>query len=333
MNTPATHRVSMLEAMLLIRAYEEALAAPRARRRRPAPARRSARRPPPSASSARSSRDDRILTNHRSAGPPARARRRPRPHDRRGDGPRDRLLQGQERHRSTSRSRSSASSSPRRSSAASCRSRPASRCRRRCAGRAGAIAAVLLRRRRRVRGHLPRVAQPRRAWQLPVLFVCENNQWQAYVRAARDDAGRPRRDAWRRPTACAARDGRRQRRRGRARRGARGRDTIRATAASRSCSRSYTYRLRGHFEPDDQALRRPGASSRAGAQRDPIAGAAQRLLDAKACSTRGRARRACGSASTRPIAAGRDVRRATSPWPDARELADRRLRLRSTPSR
>ena len=112
-------------------------------------------------------------------------------------------------------------------------------------------------------------------WKLPLLFVCENNQWQAYVRAARDDAAtdaatrRGRIAAWARPRpADAVVDGNDVEAVHAAARDAAA--SIRARRQAVLPRDSYTYRQRGHFEPDDQAYVDPAELAR-WKPRDPIA--------------------------------------------------------------
>ena len=112
-------------------------------------------------------------------------------------------------------------------------------------------------------------------WQLPVLFVCENNQWQAYVHR-RETMPEEAIASWARghglPTQSldgndveavhvAARE---------------------AVSAIRTDGRPrflelVTYRQRGHFEPDDQAYVDP-AELAAWMERDPIRRQRERLL-------------------------------------------------------
>ena len=113
-------------------------------------------------------------------------------------------------------------------------------------------------------------------WQLPVLYVCENNQWQAYV---------PRRETMltdRIATRAAAY-------------GIEG-ETVdgndveavheaarRAIAKIRETRKpflleTYTYRMRGHFEPDDQAYVDP-AELAVWRGKDPIEGLRKSLLE------------------------------------------------------
>jgi acetoin:2,6-dichlorophenolindophenol oxidoreductase subunit alpha len=114
-------------------------------------------------------------------------------------------------------------------------------------------------------------------WQLPLLYVCENNQWQAFVR--RDETM---------PVAHVAQwvQGH-----GIGWKVVDGNDVeavfsaaAEAAAFIRSTGRPYfleltTYRQRGHFEPDDQSYVDPAELARWRA-RDPIALQSQRLMDA-----------------------------------------------------
>jgi pyruvate dehydrogenase E1 component alpha subunit len=112
-------------------------------------------------------------------------------------------------------------------------------------------------------------------WELPLLFVCENNQWQAFVARRETMPGEHVAD-WVAGHGIAARvvDGNDV-------------DAVHAAAcdavaAIRADSRPRlleltTYRQRGHYEPDDQAY--VDADERARwLQRDPIATATRRLL-------------------------------------------------------
>jgi TPP-dependent pyruvate/acetoin dehydrogenase alpha subunit len=112
-------------------------------------------------------------------------------------------------------------------------------------------------------------------WELPLLFVCENNQWQAFVHRREtmpDEAiaqwaqghGLPTRtvdgndvEAVREAAVHAARE-------------------IRATGRPRFLE-LVTYRQRGHFEPDDQAYVDP-VELQSWVERDPIRMQRERLL-------------------------------------------------------
>jgi pyruvate dehydrogenase E1 component alpha subunit len=112
-------------------------------------------------------------------------------------------------------------------------------------------------------------------WNLPILYVCENNQWQAYVR--------------RKETMLVDHIADRAAGYGIEGRTVDGNDVdavyaaaTEAAAAIRRTKRpflleTYTYRQRGHFEPDDQAYVDPAelASWKA---RDPIATYRRRLI-------------------------------------------------------
>lgn len=113
-------------------------------------------------------------------------------------------------------------------------------------------------------------------WNLPILYVCENNQWQAYVR--------------RKETMLVDHISDRAAGYGIEGRTVDGNDVeavhaaaAEAIAAVRRTKRpflleTYTYRLRGHFEPDDQSYVDPAelASWKA---RDPIATLRRRLVE------------------------------------------------------
>ena len=116
-------------------------------------------------------------------------------------------------------------------------------------------------------------------WNLPVLYVCENNQWQAFVHR-RETMHTDRIAAWgeRYGIETATVDGNDLER-------------VRSAAAEaaahvRAHARPFllecsTYRLRGHFEPDDQAYVDP-AELAAWRAKDPIARTKERLLRAGA---------------------------------------------------
>jgi pyruvate dehydrogenase E1 component alpha subunit len=118
-------------------------------------------------------------------------------------------------------------------------------------------------------------------WHLPVLYVCENNQWQAFVH--------------RREAMAAARVADHATAYGIEARTVDGNDVVAVHAAAREAAAMVrrtrepvlleveTYRLRGHFEPDDQAYVDPGELAH-WQSRDPVRLLEQRLLDSKAVS-------------------------------------------------
>jgi pyruvate dehydrogenase E1 component alpha subunit len=114
-------------------------------------------------------------------------------------------------------------------------------------------------------------------WQLPVLYVCENNQWQAYVR--RDETmpiEHIRTWAAAHGVESVTVDGNDVEAVHAAAR--------KAVAAIRATGRPYfleldTYRLRGHFEPDDQGYV-DAAELEARRARDPIRVTSERLIAA-----------------------------------------------------
>jgi TPP-dependent pyruvate/acetoin dehydrogenase alpha subunit len=151
-------------------------------------------------------------------------------------------------------------------------------------------------------------------WQLPLLFVCENNQWQAYVR--RDETMPVEHVAdWVRGHRIAVKT-------------VDGNDidvvhaaASEAVAAIRATGRPYflelvTYRQRGHFEPDDQAYVDAGELA-AWKRRDPIALASARLVaegvlgHGEAAHLQQRVDATIGAALSFAQ---------NSPWPDLREL-------------
>jgi TPP-dependent pyruvate/acetoin dehydrogenase alpha subunit len=151
-------------------------------------------------------------------------------------------------------------------------------------------------------------------WQLPVLYVCENNQWQAYVR--RDETMPVTNIAdWVRGHGLPVRT-------------VDGNDVElvhaaarEAVAAIRESGRPFfleltTYRLRGHFEPDDQAYVDAGELA-AWKDRDPVQLMTQRLLDEGVVASgelaQLRQRVAATIAAAAAFAEG-------SAWPDPREL-------------
>jgi TPP-dependent pyruvate/acetoin dehydrogenase alpha subunit len=113
-------------------------------------------------------------------------------------------------------------------------------------------------------------------WSLPVLYVCENNQWQAFVA--------------RRETMLAERIAPRAAAYGVESKTVDGNDVDAVSAAAREAAayvrekrkpfllETYTYRMRGHYEPDDQAYV-DAAEIAHWRTRDPIETAKTRLLD------------------------------------------------------
>jgi len=113
-------------------------------------------------------------------------------------------------------------------------------------------------------------------WQLPILYVCENNQWQAFVHRRETMTG-DHVSTWAGGYGIPSRtvDGNDV-------------DQVHAAAleaanAVRSSGRPYlletwTYRLRGHFEPDDQSYVEPQELAE-WRRRDPIAAQQARLLE------------------------------------------------------
>jgi TPP-dependent pyruvate/acetoin dehydrogenase alpha subunit len=112
-------------------------------------------------------------------------------------------------------------------------------------------------------------------WNLPVLYVCENNQWQAYVRR-RETMLTDHIAEWAKPYGMATRT-------------VDGNDVVAVSIAAQEAVErvrttrkpflleTYTYRTRGHMEPDDQSYMDP-AELASWKQRDPIALLEQRLL-------------------------------------------------------
>jgi pyruvate dehydrogenase E1 component alpha subunit len=151
-------------------------------------------------------------------------------------------------------------------------------------------------------------------WQLPLLFVCENNQWQAYVR--RDETMPVEHVAeWVRGHRVDART-------------VDGNDVESVHAAASEAVAAIragggprfleltTYRQRGHFEPDDQAYVDAGELAR-WKRRDPIALQRERLRAAGVVAAGELA------ALEQRVAATVDAALAfarASAWPDPREL-------------
>lgn len=113
-------------------------------------------------------------------------------------------------------------------------------------------------------------------WELPVLFVCENNQWQAFVHRTETMLVNHVSE-WARPYGLPAVT-------------VDGNDVEAVNAAAREAVayvrknrkpyflENYTYRLRGHFEPDDQAYVNKDELA-AWKQKDPIATLEARLVE------------------------------------------------------
>lgn len=151
-------------------------------------------------------------------------------------------------------------------------------------------------------------------WQLPVLYVCENNQWQAFVR--RDETMPIEHIAdWVSGHGIEART-------------VDGNDVeavhaaaIEAVDAIRSTGKPCfieltTYRQRGHFEPDDQAYVDP-AELASWKTRDPVALMSARLLK-QGVVTPGELAHLQQRVDTTVAAALAFAQ--SSPWPDLREL-------------
>jgi len=113
-------------------------------------------------------------------------------------------------------------------------------------------------------------------WNLPILYVCENNQWQAYVHR-KETMLTDYVSQWVLPYGMPART-------------VDGNDVQAVSAAAREAVdyvrtqrkpyflETYTYRLRGHMEPDDQAYVDPSELA-SWKRKDPIATLEARLLD------------------------------------------------------
>ncbi|MCZ7560112.1 MAG: thiamine pyrophosphate-dependent dehydrogenase E1 component subunit alpha [Burkholderiaceae bacterium] len=151
-------------------------------------------------------------------------------------------------------------------------------------------------------------------WRLPILYVCENNQWQAFVRR---DETMPIEHirTWAAAHAVESET-------------VDGNDVEavhvaarKAVAAIRATGRPHfleleTYRMRGHFEPDDQAYVDP-AELAAWRARDPIELAGQRLVAAGAAGRDelDRMRQRVDAAIEAAVLFANG-----SAWPDPREL-------------
>ena len=192
-------------------------------------------------------------------------------------------------------------------------------------GEAGAITAVFFGDGAACEGIFHEALNLAVTWALPLLFVCENNQWQAFVaRRETMPPDPPRADtltggriaAWAagHAIATAVVDGN---------------DVEAVHAAALEAAQQIrggggprflelvTYRQRGHFEPDDQGYVDP-AERAAWLAKDPIGRAADRLLAEKVIGPAELAHFRDRAAAT--IAASLQFAE-SSPWPDARELA------------
>jgi len=151
-------------------------------------------------------------------------------------------------------------------------------------------------------------------WQLPILYVCENNQWQAFVHR-RETMVADHISSWAAPygMASATVDGNDV-------------EQVRAVALEavdsiRSTGRpflleTYTYRLRGHFEPDDQAYVDPQELT-TWRGRDPLLRMKTRLLESGRMNAE--ALEAMETAARQRIDAAVDFA-ADSPFPELAEL-------------
>ena len=151
-------------------------------------------------------------------------------------------------------------------------------------------------------------------WKLPILYVCENNQWQAYVHRKETMLG-DRISEW------AAKYGMEGLT-------VDGNDVeavhAAATQAIASIRRTgkpflletYTYRLRGHYEPDDQSYVDPAELS-AWRAKDPIDRLRAKLLTSGTLSETGlqQMRQRVAAAIEQAVAFA-----AASPFPDTAEL-------------
>ncbi|MFC7516929.1 thiamine pyrophosphate-dependent dehydrogenase E1 component subunit alpha [Herbaspirillum sp. GCM10030257] len=151
-------------------------------------------------------------------------------------------------------------------------------------------------------------------WNLPILYVCENNQWQAYVHRTETMVG-DHVSEWAKAYGMESRtvDG----------------NDVEAVyqATQEAITRihqtgkpflleTYTYRLRGHFEPDDQAYVDPAEIAH-WRTRDPITQLQQRLLARGEIGTAGIAQIEARVAAAIEQAAAFAQ---NSPFPDASEL-------------
>ena len=118
-------------------------------------------------------------------------------------------------------------------------------------------------------------------WNLPILYVCENNQWQAFVHR-REATSREHIADWAAPYGIPART-------------VDGNDVSAVLVAAQEAAvqvresgrpyllETWTYRTRGHFEPDDQAYV-DQAERNSWLARDPIAICRDRLVAAGSLS-------------------------------------------------
>ncbi|MGH8662682.1 MAG: thiamine pyrophosphate-dependent dehydrogenase E1 component subunit alpha [Burkholderiales bacterium] len=151
-------------------------------------------------------------------------------------------------------------------------------------------------------------------WNLPVLYVCENNQWQAFVHR-RETMHTDRIAAWgeRYGIETASVEGNDIERVQEAATEAAAHVRAHARPFLLECS---TYRLRGHFEPDDQAYVDPGELA-AWRARDPIERTKERLLRAGAIRAQDLARIEAGIERRidAAVAFAKD-----SPYPDLQQM-------------
>ncbi len=151
-------------------------------------------------------------------------------------------------------------------------------------------------------------------WNLPILYVCENNQWQAFVHR-REAMSRDHVADWAASYGIPART-------------VDGNDVTAVLAAAQIAAEqvresrrpylleTYTYRTRGHFEPDDQAYVNQ-AERESWLARDPIALCRDRLI-ADGCLTPAQNAELTDRVASR-IAAAMAFAEA-SPYPAADEL-------------
>ena len=153
-------------------------------------------------------------------------------------------------------------------------------------------------------------------WQLPLLFVCENNQWQAYVHR-RETMADNAIATWARGHGIRVEqvDGNDV-------------DSVHAAAVQAAAGiradgeprflELVTYRQRGHYEPDDQAYVDPAELARWRAQ-DPVRGAAERLI-AEGLVTREQLANMAQRVKARIDAAAAFAN--ASPWPSPQALTE-----------